>query len=103
MLSRQRRSFRPTGTAPQSPRHGGDTEALIRLDDHTDGDRQNWSRTELARLYPVSTLQFDCLAGQRNSSESFHNEMKRTMPRIPAYGATGQTLNGPLRPSQAPR
>lgn len=70
----------------------GDTETLIRLDDHADGDLQGWSRAELARFYPVGTLQFDYLAGRRNSSESLHSKMKRTMPRLPAYGAAAQEL-----------
>ena len=70
----------------------GDTETLIRLDDHADGDLQGWSRAELARFYPVGTTQFDYLAGRRNSSESLHSKMKRTMPRLPAYGAAAQEL-----------
>lgn len=70
----------------------GNTRVLIRLDDHARGDIQGWSRADLVRFYPVGTPQFDYLYGRRNTSESLHAKMKRTMPRLPAYGRTRQDL-----------
>lgn len=63
--------------------HRGDLTELIRIDKPARGDVQEANRANQARLYPVGTKQFDFLYGRRNTSESFHNKMKRTMPRLP--------------------
>lgn len=72
-------------------RRGNFTE-LIRLDKAGTIDIAHDARADLARFYPVGSPQFDLLYGRRNTSESFHAKMKRTMPRIPAYGRTRQDL-----------
>jgi len=72
-------------------RRGNFTE-LIRLDQAGTSDVAHAARADLARFYPVGTPQFDLLYGRRNTSESFHAKMKRTMPRIPAYGRLRQDL-----------
>ncbi|MEI8081665.1 MAG: hypothetical protein WCI74_07460, partial [Actinomycetes bacterium] len=62
------------------------------LDDHGDNDITGWSRADLLRFYPTNTSQFGVVYGYRNRTESVHSQMKRGMPRIPAYGVTRQTL-----------
>lgn len=51
-----------------------------------------FKRGEYLRFYPPGSLGFGALYGRRNDTESLHNEMKRTMKRLPAYGAEGQQL-----------
>lgn len=70
----------------------GNLNILIRLDQPGRVDVKNQSRADLARFYPVGSPQFDYLYGRRNTSESFHAKMKRTMPRLPAYGRVRQDL-----------
>lgn len=49
-------------------------------------------RGEVLRYYPPTSWQFGVLYGRRNDTESLHNEMKRAMPRLPAYSVAGQRL-----------
>lgn len=72
-------------------RHG-DFDAYIRFDAPGRNDVKNLSRADLARFYPTNSPQFGYIYGRRNSSESMHSKMKRTMPVLPAYGARLQSL-----------
>lgn len=62
-------------------RYRGDFTALVRLDHPARDDVLSLNRGNLARLYPVRMIQFECRCGRRNTSDSYHNKMKRTMPR----------------------
>lgn len=72
-------------------RHGN-FDAFMRIDAPGRDDVQNLSRADLARFYPTNSPQFAYIYGRRNSSESMHQKMKRTMPVLPAYGSRLQSL-----------
>lgn len=66
--------------------------AWLRIDAPGRDDAQGWAWTDLIRFYPVGTPQYGLLYGRRNATESVHRQYKRKAPRVPAYGATRQTL-----------
>jgi hypothetical protein len=68
----------------------GDTTVRVPL--HQYAAESGFNRGELLRFYPTNTWQFGYLYGRRNDTESLHNQVKRTMPRLPAYGHLGQEL-----------
>lgn len=68
----------------------GDTTVRVPL--HQSAGESGFNRGELLRYYPTNTWQFGYLYGRRNDTESLHNQVKRTMPRLPAYGHVGQEL-----------
>lgn len=62
---------------------------------HEDRDKyaiKGLNRGELLRFYPPNTPQFQVLYGRRNDSESFHRQVKRRLPRLPAYRAERQVV-----------
>lgn len=50
------------------------------------------NRGELLRFYPTNSPQFQALYGRRNDSESFHQQIKRRLTRLPAYRSERQAL-----------
>lgn len=50
------------------------------------------NRGEQFRAFPVNTPMFQVLYGRRNDTESLHNQFKRYLPKMPAYGAAAQSL-----------
>jgi hypothetical protein len=50
------------------------------------------NRGEFLRVHPTNTAQFSVLYGRRNDTESLHNQLKRYLPKMPAYGVEAQSL-----------
>lgn len=69
----------------------GDTEMVVGLHHEVEGEA-SLSRGELLRYYPTGSAQFGVLYGRRNDTEALHSHMKKTMPRLPAYGTEAQSL-----------
>ena len=76
------------------PCQHGDLKVTIPLY-HEDRDKfaiQGLNRGEYLRFYQPGNTQFDTLYGRRNDSESFHNQVKRNLTRLPAYRSRRQVL-----------
>ena len=73
----------------------GDTKARIALfhdpRKNTAGIRIR-NRGEYLRAHPTNTPQFTVLYGRRNDTESLHNQVKKYLPKMPAYGVPAQSL-----------
>lgn len=50
------------------------------------------NRGEYLRIHPTNTPQFTVLYGRRNDTESLHNQVKKYLPKMPAYGVLAQSL-----------
>lgn len=59
---------------------------------HQPDNGPRFKRGEYLRYYPPGTWQYGVLYGRRNDTESLHRELKREMPRLPAYGTITQEL-----------
>lgn len=72
----------------------GDHEVPVALyhNGDTPQDVNGFVRGEYMRFYPTNTAAFQVLYGRRNDTESLHNQIKRTMPRMPVYGTTKQAF-----------
>lgn len=74
--------------------YGGVQEVTIPYlhDDKSTGGIQGFNRGEYIRFYPTNTIHFRLLYGRRNDTESLHNQIKRYLKKMPAYGARKQLL-----------
>ena len=74
-------------------KHGDLTTDLpLYHEDNSPGAVHGINRGEHLRFYPPNTANFHALYSRRNDSESFHQQIKRRLTRLPAYRTNRQML-----------